>query len=147
MPVPTPVVEGWFTTDALPHLIGQRCTSCRTVMFPPLASWCPSPRCRGTDLESLALSRRGTIWSFTNAGYQPPAPYIHQVDPYVPFGIAAVELAAEQIVVLGQVADGYDLEAIHVGQEVELVVEPLVEDCERAELTWRWRPTDAQVDR
>jgi len=140
MAAPAPVVEGWFTTDPDPHLIGQRCDACATVVFPPLADRCPSPRCRSTDLSPTPLSRRGTVWSYTNAAYQPPSPYRAATDPYVPFGIVAVELDAEQLVVLGQLADGYDLDQLSVGQTVELVVETLLDDGEQHELTWRWRP-------
>lgn len=140
MPTPTPVISGWFTTDPEPHLIGASCRECGTIAFPPSASWCPSPRCRCTELDEVPLSRRGTIWSFTNAAYQPPPPYVPNDDPYVPFAIAAVELAVEHIVILGQVASGFDLADLYVGQEVELVVETLVDDEERHELTWRWRP-------
>ena len=47
----------------------------------------------------------GRIWSYTDARYQPPPPYV-AADPYVPFCLAAVELAAEKLVVMGQVVGG-----------------------------------------
>lgn len=140
-----PVVEGWFTTQPEPHLVGARCHACATIVFPPTASWCPNPRCRDDRLEETALSRRGTIWSYTTASYQPPPPYLPRTDPFEPFAIAAVELAAEGIVVLGQVADGVDPADLAVGQEAELVVETLVADTQRHELTWRWRPVTRSV--
>ena len=50
------------------------------------------------------LSRTGTVWSYTDAQYQPPPPYIPPGEEHEPFAIAAVELAEEQMVILGQVA-------------------------------------------
>ena len=44
-------------------------------------------------------------------------------DPYVPFCLAAVELAAEKLVVMGQVVAGVTVDDLAVGDEVELVVD------------------------
>jgi uncharacterized OB-fold protein len=88
-------------------------------------------------METVPLSRRGRVWSYTDAQYQPPAPFVPAHDPFEPFAIAAVELEAERIVVLGQVASGFGVGDLHVGSEVELVVEPL--DPSGA-LVWKWRP-------
>jgi len=135
----SPAVEGWFTTGPEPTLLGSRCTTCTTVCFPPVpsegASFCRNPACDGEEFETAELSRRGTVWSYTDAQYQPPAPYVARTDPYEPFALAAVELA-EGLVVLGQVAQGYGVADLRVGAEVELVVEPLDDDL----LVWRWKP-------
>lgn len=135
----TPAIEGWFTTGDTPQLLGSRCTTCGTVYFPRRAGFCRNPQCDGTEFEEAALSRRGTVWSYTDAQYQPPAPYLAGSEPYVPFAIAAVELP-EGLVVLGQVADGYGVADLHVGAEVELVVEPLYTDDGGERTIWRWKP-------
>ena len=135
----TPAVEGWFTTGAEPALLGSRCTSCGTVFFPRVEGFCRNPACSGDAFEELPLSRRGRVWSYTDAQYQPPAPYIPASDPYVPFALAAVELP-EGLVVLGQVADGYGVADLTVGTEVELVVESLYTDDSGERTIWRWRP-------
>jgi uncharacterized OB-fold protein len=135
----TPAVEGWFTTGAEPALLGSRCTSCGTVFFPRVEGFCRNPACSGEEFEELPLSRRGRVWSYTDAQYQPPAPYIAASDPYVPFALAAVELP-EGLVVLGQVADGYGVADLTVGTEVELVVETLYTDDSGERTIWRWRP-------
>ena len=109
-------------------------------MFPPTGEWCPNPKCECDDLETVPLSPTGTVWSYTDAQYQPPAPYVARTDPYEPFAIAAVELDAERIVVLGQVADGFGVGDLAVGSPVELVVEPLETDADVTKLVWRWRP-------
>ena len=63
----------------------------------------------------MELSRRGRIWSYTDARYQPPPPYV-AADPYVPFCLAAVELAAEKLVVMGQVVRRGDGRRPHGGR-------------------------------
>ena len=136
-----PAIDGWFTSGDRPALVGSRCAACRTVFFPREASFCRNPGCAGDEFDEVELSRRGRVWSYTDARYQPPPPYIPRVEPYEPFALAAVELEAEGIVVLGQVADGYGVGDLTVGAPVELVVEPLYTDDDGATRTiWRWRP-------
>ncbi|HEY2813689.1 MAG TPA: OB-fold domain-containing protein [Acidimicrobiales bacterium] len=142
--VPALGAEGWFTegTDDGPALTGNRCTSCSTVFFPAATFACRNPDCDGREFEPAQLSRHGTVWSYTDAQYQPPPPYVPPTDPYEPFAIAAVELAEEGMVVLGQVASGYGIDDIAVGAEVELVVETLFEDGDNEYRIWRWKPAE-----
>jgi uncharacterized protein len=135
-----PAVEGWFTTDAEPRLLGTRCTSCGTVFFPRASGFCRNPACRGRTFEDVELSRTGTVWSYTDAQYQPPPPYVPPGEVHEPFALAAVELAAEQLVVLGQVAAGFGVGDLAIGAEVELVVEPLYELDGVEHLIYRWKP-------
>ncbi len=135
----TPAVEGWFTTGDEPALLGSRCMACTTVYFPPTGGYCRNPVCDGEEFAEVALSRRGRIWSYTDAQYQPPPPYIPATDPYQPFALAAVELA-EGLVVLGQVAQGYGVADLQVGNEAELVIETLYADDEGDRTVWRWKP-------
>ena len=79
------------------------------------------------------------MWSYTDAQYQPPPPYIQVTDPFEPFALAAVELP-EGIVVLGQVAAGFGVADLTVGDEVELVVETLYADEDGERTMWRWKP-------
>lgn len=135
----TPAVDGWFTGGDDPALLGARCTACGATFFPPTLAFCRRPGCAGEDFETVPLSRRGSVWSYTDARYQPPPPYVPATDPYEPFALAAVELA-EGLVVLGQVAEGYGVTDLHVGAEVELVVETLYADESGPRTTWRWKP-------
>jgi uncharacterized protein len=137
-----PAIEGWFTMDEhSPALLGSRCTSCGLVSFPKETYFCRNPLCQGKDFAEVELSRTGTVWSFTDACYQPPEPY-RAADPYVPFSIAAVELAAEKMVVMGQVVPGVGVGDLAVGAEVELVLDTLYQDDEHEYLVWKWRPTE-----
>jgi uncharacterized OB-fold protein len=128
-----------MTLDPAPALLGQHCTTCGTTCFPPTAAWCPNPRCRG-ELERIPLSTLGRIWSYTDARYQPPPPFVPTSDPYRPFAIAAVELTVERLIILGQVADGFGLDDLRVGGPAEIVLEPLEVEDDVEKLVWRWRP-------
>ena len=135
----TPAIEGWFTTGESPALLATRCTTCGSVFFPRMEGFCRNPACDGDTFEETELSRRGTVWSYTDAQYQPPPPYIPASDPYEPFALAAVELP-EGIVVLGQLAEGHGVDDVRVGSEVELVVETLYTDETGDRTIWRWLP-------
>ncbi|MGP0032545.1 MAG: Zn-ribbon domain-containing OB-fold protein [Acidimicrobiales bacterium] len=139
-----PAVEGWFTVaeDGTAALTGSRCSACGTFAFPAERRYCGNPDCGGRDFEEVALSRRGRIWSYTDARYQPPPPYV-PADPYVPFCLAAVELAAEKLVVMGQMVGGVTVDDLAVGDEVELVVDTLFADEDRDYLVWKWKPVPA----
>jgi uncharacterized protein len=132
-------IEGWYTLDDPPHLIGSRCLTCGTYFFPRQGSFCRNPACAGVTFEEVKLSRTGRVWSYTNACYQPPPPFVAAV-PFVPFAIAAVELAAERMIVLGQVSAGTEVADLAVGMEMELVLEPLYTEGTQEKLIWKWKP-------
>lgn len=134
-----PAVEGWFRDGDDPALLGSRCTACGAVFFPRESFYCRNPACAGTEFEEVALSRRGRLWSFTNNCYPPPPPYV-STEPFEPYAVAAVELEAEKMVVLGQVVPGVGPEDLEAGMEMELVVDTLYEDAEHEYTVWKWRP-------
>lgn len=135
-----PAVEGWFVAElGQAHLLGSRCRSCGSTFFPKEALFCRNPSCQGTEFEEVRLSRTGKLWSFTDNRYQPPAPYVSP-DPFVPYLVAAVELAREKMVVLGQVVDGVRTADLKAGMEMELVSDKLYEDDENEYVVWKWKP-------
>ena len=134
-----PAVEGWFTTDDPPHLIGAKCTGCGTFVFPPRSGSCPNPDCDSTSLTPSALSNRGRIWSYTENRYAPPPPF-PVTDPFEPYAIAAVELEAEGLVVIGQVAKGVLAADLKVGMEMQLEIGLHHTDDEHDYLIWVWAP-------
>jgi uncharacterized OB-fold protein len=140
-----PAVAGWFTTDpADVRLIGTRCTACRTPYFPRNDLACRNPGCPGprdgSELVECRLGNRGRVWSYAAARYRPPPPYVPVADPFRPYAIAAVELADERMVVLGQVVPETGVDDLAVGMEMELTVGTLYEDDEAEYLIWKWRP-------
>ncbi len=137
-----PAIEGWFTTGEAPALLGSRWGLRRAAsyFFPAGRLAVPEPGLqRAGSSRTVELSRRGRIWSFTDNRYQPPTPYV-SADPFVPYVIVAVELAAERMVVLGQLVPGIDVTTLHAGDEVELVLGTLYEDDDHEYLVWKWQP-------
>jgi len=136
----TAAIEGWYTLDTdKPALIGSQCSKCGTYFFPKQSQYCKNPDCDSSEFKEVELSRTGKIWSYTNACYQPPEPFVAP-DPFVPYAIAAVELEKEKMTVLGQVVDGVDVNQLKVGMDVELVLETLYEDDEGQKVVWKWKP-------
>jgi uncharacterized OB-fold protein len=135
-----PAVEGWFTMDEHePHLMGARGAESGSYFFPKPLAVSANPAAPFEERTDVLLSRRGTVWSFTTNHYKPPAPYVSP-DPFVPYTVLAVELAAEQMVVLGPLATGADPEQLRVGMEVELVLGPLYSDDEHEYVIFQWAP-------
>jgi uncharacterized OB-fold protein len=135
-----PAKDGWFTMDAdAPTLLGRRGVETGSYFFPPTLAFSRNPAAPAEELEEVALSRTGRVWSWTTNHYQPPAPYVSP-DPFVPYTVCAVELETEQMVVLGQLATGADADALEVGMPMELVLGPLYEDDEHEYVVWQWAP-------
>jgi uncharacterized protein len=136
-----PAIDGWFATDGSgePYLIGGKCHHCGTFVFPPRANNCPNPACEGDELAQVPLSRRGTLWSYTENRYAPPPPY-PSPDPFEPFAVAAVQLADEGLIVLGKVVEGTLAADLKVGMEMELTTMPLFVDDDGVErVVYAWR--------
>ncbi|MGW4533997.1 Zn-ribbon domain-containing OB-fold protein [Nocardia sp. NPDC004340] len=141
-----PAVADWFTADdGVARLRGSRCKECGTPYFPKNTLACRNPRCAGpkdgSELEDYLFSTRGRIWSYADARYKPPAPYVSG-DPFEPYVIAAVELEVEKMVILGQVVRGFTVDDLAVGMPVELAIGTLYEDDEAEHTVWKWRPVN-----
>jgi len=135
--------EGWYTLDrGKPFLLGTRCRSCGTFYFPPQAFYCRNPSCDGEDFEKVPLSSCGTLWSFTEQHYPPPAPYVAS-EPFVPYIVAAVELTKEKMIILGQVAKGISAKGLRIGMDMEARLETLFQDERGEHLVWKWQPKEA----
>lgn len=145
-PVGAPAVDGWFTTDPEPALVGSRCTGSGTYFFPP-TDVSRAPGHGGGPTESVVLSPRGRLWSYTSAGYRPPEPYLDPPGGFEPFVIAAVELEREGLVILGQLPPDVDVDSLHVGMPMQLIVDTLYEDETGARTIWKWIPDDEEAHR
>ena len=132
--------EGWCTLDeAAPHLLGTKGVDSGSYFWPTAIATSGNPAKPGEAREPALLSRRGRLWSWTTNHYAPPEPYVAP-DPFVPYTVCAVELDAEQMVVLGQLATGADADQLEVGMPMELVLGPLYEDDEHEYVVWQWAP-------
>jgi uncharacterized OB-fold protein len=134
-----PAIENWFTMEEKPHLLGLRDPGSGSYFFPKDVAVSAVPGRAGAALEEVPLSRTGRLWSYTTNHYQPPDPYVSP-DPFVPYTVAAVELAAERMVVLGQLAPGIDPATLELGMEMELVLDTLFEDETAEHVVWKWKP-------
>jgi uncharacterized protein len=138
-----PVSEGVFTwpSDA-PHLIGSKCLECGTHTF-PVATGCS--RCSSDRLETVELSRRGKLWTWTIQGFPPKAPpFAGNADPktFKPFGVGYVELPGEVKVETRLTVS--DPSQLQIGMEMELVIEPLTTDDDGNEVvTFAFAPVGA----
>jgi uncharacterized OB-fold protein len=137
-----PAIEGWFTMDAEPRLLGRRDPESGSYFFPKDVAVSSAPGHADAELEDVALSRTGKLWSYTTNHYQPPEPYMSP-DPFRPYTVAAVELTDERMVVMGQLAAGVDPESLEVGMQMELVLGTLYEDDDNEYVVWNWQPVAA----
>jgi uncharacterized OB-fold protein len=137
-----PAIEGWFTTNDEPALLGGRCTACRTFTFPHRDGICPNPHCSGQDIARVELSRRGIVWSYATNHYAPPPPAVVQA----PYTVVAVTLQREQLTVLGLLSEDASVGDVKVGAAVELRVQELFTDESGVTQTiWKWCPVAQPV--
>jgi uncharacterized OB-fold protein len=130
-----PLREGIFQLpsgpDEEPALIGSRCQSCGDQFF-PRRYICLS--CGQEDIEEVPLSRRGKVWTYTVARQTPPGSLMQA--PYV---IAVVQLEGGAMV--QAVLSEYDLEAVRIGMEVEMVLEKMGTSAEGNDLmAFKFKP-------
>lgn len=139
------IVEGWFggSSDKA-YLIGSKCKTCGEIFFPKAES-CRNSYCGSTtfEMEDVHLSRTGLLWSYTVNYYPPPVNYMVDPKNFKPYVVAAVELADEQMKVIGRVPEIYDPEQLKIGMEMELVLGPLYKNQDGDDVvTWMWKPIE-----
>jgi uncharacterized OB-fold protein len=111
--------DSLFTTDGT-ALLGSRCADCAAHTFPRQAG---CPRCTGTAMRDVPLSRTGTLWSFTIQGFRPKTPYSGDPDT---FGVGYVELP-NQLIVEAPLTEE-DPARLRIGMPMELTLVPLHDD-------------------
>ena len=67
-----PAIDGWFTMDPQPHLLGLRDPGSGSYFFPKDVAVSAVPG--RAAIEEGPLSRTGRLWSYTTNHYQPPRP-------------------------------------------------------------------------
>jgi uncharacterized OB-fold protein len=110
-----PVEEGLFSEDP-PALLAGRCASCGSLRFPRRAV-CAD--CQGAEIEAVALSTTGTLYTFTIVRMSPPG-YLGET----PYAIGVVELP-EGLRVSATITAG-DLEGLQIGDDVAFELITLV---------------------
>jgi uncharacterized OB-fold protein len=114
-------------------LAGRHCASGRLVFPLPEAA-------AGAGFETVKLSPRGRLWSWTVQRFRPKPPFALPEDqPFAPYAVGYVELPGELIVESRLLVE--DFGALRIGQEMELVLEPLYRDADGADVaTYAFRP-------
>jgi uncharacterized OB-fold protein len=128
-----PLREGLFRLPSAGEeaaLIGSRCPDCGKHFF-PRRHVCLN--CSHEGLDEVPLSRRGKIWTFTVARQTPPASLTQ-----APYAIGYVELpegVRVETVLIG------DPEAVHIGMDVEFVLEKVGTSADGADMmAFKFRP-------
>ncbi|HHQ48510.1 MAG TPA: Zn-ribbon domain-containing OB-fold protein [Acidobacteria bacterium] len=109
------------------RLEAARCTSCGTISYPPRVV-CPG--CRGTSFETVALSRKGTVVTFTVV-HVPPAGFEGQA----PLILALVELE-DGVRTMVQIADVADPSEVKIGMPVRLEFRKISEEGEAGTINY-----------
>lgn len=135
-----PVAEGLFTWPSeRPQLIGAKCAACGVTTFPTQGT---CPRCPSEQMNEVLLPRRGTLWTFTTQEFlpkNPPYAGTETAEEFQPYGVGYVELPGE--VKVETRLTTADVDALHIGMEMELVVVPYRRSADGENvLTFAFRP-------
>lgn len=128
------IAQGLITEDNPPHLIGGRERDTGRVVFP-----CPP----GERHEQVALSRTGTLWSYTIQRYRPKSPPYKGPEAFRPWAVAYVELPGE-VIVESRLTD-VAFEDIRIGMPLELTMIPLDPDVASSVLIPAFRPAGGEA--
>lgn len=121
-----PIAPGLWTVEPEPRLIGGR-RGDGTIVFPlPEGD-------AAASVEPVALSRRGTLWSWTTQDFEPKEPYAGP-KPFEPYLIGYVELPGE-VIIEARIVDTARAD-LAIGMPMELAIVPF--DPRRA--TFAFRP-------
>jgi len=135
-----PDVFTWPSDD--PQLIGGKCADCGSVTFPIYPS---CAKCGSTDVEQLLLPKRGTLWTFTTQEFLPKEPYAsgETMETFKPYGIGIVQL--DDVVKVEARLTTADLDVLHIGMEMELVIVPFRTDEDGTTvMTYAFAPVDGK---
>lgn len=112
-------------------LEGSRCPKCSDTFYPP-RHVCLN--CYHEGVDRVALSRKGTLYTFTIGRLVPPRATVQA--PYV---IAQVQLPEN--VIVATVLTDVEPEKVRIGMPLELVVEKALVDADGNEvMTFKFRP-------
>jgi len=109
------IAEGLWTEGAEPQLIGGRKPN-GEIVFP-----LPSGDA-GAGMETVELSRKGRLWSWTSQNFEPKEPYAGRT-PFEPYLVGYVELPGE-VIVESRLVD-VTLDDLKLGLPMELTIVPL----------------------
>jgi uncharacterized OB-fold protein len=111
------------------RLAGSRCRDCSEV-FLGRPGGCEN--CGSVDLEPIALSNEGTLYTYTILHAPPRGDYKGPRDPFIPLGIGLVELPEGCRVMAPLTAN--DPQRLKIDMTMRLVVDTLYTDADGNEV-------------
>ncbi|MEX2269245.1 MAG: OB-fold domain-containing protein [Acidimicrobiia bacterium] len=133
MEVTKPIAEDLFTqTGDGPRIVGSRCGTCHTVVFPKATS---CPRCGNDEMDEHLLAPRGTLFTFTTQGFLPKEPYTgpETEEDFTGYALGYVELPGE-VMVETRITEA-DVSRLAIGMEMELVIVPFRTEPDGTQVT------------
>ena len=120
-----------------PHLLGGQCTVCGFCCFPFRAT---CSKCRRDDsMQEIALGPRAKLETFALMQVGPP-------DIPAPYIMAYVRTKEGALIFTLVTGCEIKEDAVHLGQEMELVLEKIKEDENGNNLIgWKFRPVEGGV--
>jgi uncharacterized OB-fold protein len=119
-----PIAEGLLTLEpGPPRMLASRCPRCDARAY-PVQSGCA--RCGSVDLETIALSPTGTIWTWTSQEFRPISPPYLGPEAHEPYYVGFVEVA-EGLCVEARLC-GFGGRSPRIGDQVTLVALPFRTD-------------------
>lgn len=124
-----PIHEKLFTGKIGGSLLGAKCRACGHVLAPLTTTCC---YCRGEDLEEVALSNKGNLYSYT---------IVHQPHPKfgAPYAVGFIELSdgGPRIFASLKAKEGKEFK---IGMDMELIVEKLWDEENNEIIGPRFQP-------
>ena len=132
-------MEGWFTAGDEPHLIGAQVPGVQHDRVPASRRCVPESgvRLRRAHPHPAVAPGHGVV---VHREPLPASSSLRRRRSFEPYALAAVELADEGIVVLGQVAKGVRAADLRVGMEMQVAIEVLSHDDDHDSLVYVWEP-------
>lgn len=119
LPQPTQVTKAFWDAAKQHELLIQQCNKCGIHIFYPRA-FCPE--CLSSELEWVASSGEGMVYSYTIIYHSP----IREFENLVPYILAIIELK-EGVRIMSNIVN-CELGDIHVGMAVKVVFEDVSKD-------------------
>ncbi|MBI2848071.1 MAG: Zn-ribbon domain-containing OB-fold protein [Chloroflexi bacterium] len=119
-----PLKEGLYNlldSGEVANLIGSRCRRCGESFYPRRVVCL---NCGSRELEDVALSRTGELWSYTVVTQKAPFALVE-----APYTVAVVKLLPEEVPVL-TVMDNCDASSLKVGMRVKLKTKKVGQNAE-----------------
>lgn len=121
-----PIAPDLWTNGPEPHLVGGRLPSGKVVFPFPQGD-------AAVGVEPYALSRSGTLWSWTSQEFKPKEPY-DGPEEFTPFLLGYIELPGE-VIVEARIVEA-ELKDLRLGMPMEFVIAPFDE----TRSTYAFRP-------